>query len=72
MLVESELSHHNDISGTWQAGSDTGGVITNRIVPQNLATMVKRASGDFTAGSITGNGANVTAEVVSWTSGTNI
>ena len=65
----------NDISGTWQSGSDTGGVITNRIVSSKaLATMVVTgASGDFTVGeTITGNSANApTAEVVSWTSGTN-
>ena len=65
----------NDISGAWQAGSDTGGVITNRIVSsKTLATMVvSGASGDFTVGeTITGNSANApTAEIVSWTSGTN-
>jgi hypothetical protein len=65
----------NDISGAWQSGSETGGVITNRIVSSKaLATMVVTgASGDFTVGeTITGNSANApTAEVVSWTSGTN-
>ena len=65
----------NDISGTFAAGSDTGGVITNRIVSsKTTATMVVTGpSGDFTVGeTITGNSANApTAEVVSWTSGTN-
>ena len=42
----------NDISGTWQAGSSTGGTITNRVVSsKTLATMVvSGASGDFTVG----------------------
>ena len=65
----------NDISGTWAAGSNTGGVITNRIVSsKTTATMVvSGASGDFTVGeTITGNSSTApTAEVVTWTSGTN-
>lgn len=65
----------SDISGAWQSGSDTGGIITNRVVSsKTLATMVVTgASGDFTVGeTITGNSANApTAEVVTWDSGTN-
>ena len=65
----------NDISGTWSAGSNTGGVITNRIVSSKAtATMVvSGASGDFTVGeTITGNSStSPTAEVVTWTAGTN-
>ena len=65
----------NDISGTWQAGSSTGGTITNRVVSsKTLATMVvSGASGDFTVGeTITGNTAAApTAEVVTWVAGTN-
>ena len=65
----------NDISGSWQAGSNTGGVIANRIVSsKTTATMVvSSASGDFLVGeTITGNSASApTAEVVTWTSGTN-
>ena len=65
----------NDISGTWAAGSNTGGVITNRIVSsKTTATMVvSGASGDFTVGeTITGNSSTApTAEVVTWTSSTN-
>ena len=63
----------NDISGTWQSGSSTGGTIINRLVSsKTLATMaVTGASGDFTVGeTITGNSASApTAEVVSWTDG---
>ena len=65
----------NDISGTWGAGSNTGGVITNRLVSsKTLATMVVTgASGDFTVGeTITGNSSvTPTAEVVTWVAGTN-
>ncbi len=65
----------NDISGTWQAGSNTGGVITNRVVSSKAtATMVvSGASGDFVVGeTITGNSSTTpTAEVVTWTAGTN-
>jgi hypothetical protein len=65
----------NDISGVWQQGSDTGGVITNRVVSsKTIATMVVTgASGDFIVGeTITGNSANApTAEVITWDSGTN-
>ena len=65
----------NDISGTWSAGSNTGGVISNRVVSSKaLATMtVTGASGDFNIGeTITGNSATTpTAEVVTWTPGTN-
>ena len=65
----------NDISGIWAAGSNTGGVITNRVVSsKTTATMVvSGASGDFTVGeTITGNSSSApTAEVVTWTSGTN-
>ncbi len=65
----------NDISGNWQAGSNTGGVITNRVVSSKaLATMVVTgASGDFTVGeTITGNSSTTpTAEVVTWNAGTN-
>ena len=65
----------NDISGTWAAGSNTGGVITNRLVSsKTTATMVVTgASGDFTVGeTITGNSSDApTAEVVTWTSSTN-
>ena len=65
----------NDISGNWSAGSSTGGVITNRVVSsKTTATMVVTgASGDFTVGeTITGNSATApTAEVVTWTAGTN-
>ena len=64
-----------DITGSFQAGSSTGGVITQRIVSsKTTATMVvSGASGDFTVGeTITGNSATApTAEVVTWTSGTN-
>ena len=65
----------NDISGNWSAGSSTGGVITNRVVSlrqlqpwlllEHLVTLqlVK---------TITGNSAGApTAEVVTWTAGTN-
>ncbi len=65
----------NDISGIWAAGSDTGGVITNRVVSsKTTATLVVTgATGDFTVGeTITGNSADApTAEVVTWDSGTN-
>ena len=65
----------NDISGSWQAGSNTGGVIANRIVSSKAtATMVvSGASGDFLVGeTVTGNSASApTAEVVTWTAGTN-
>ena len=65
----------DDISGTFAQGSATGGVITNRLVSsKTLATMtVTGASGDFTVGeTITGStSAAPTAEVVTWTSGTN-
>ena len=65
----------NDITGAFQAGSNTGGVIAYRIVSsKTTATMVvSGASGDFTVGeTITGNSATTpTAEVVTWTSGTN-
>ena len=65
----------NDISGNWAAGSNTGGVITNRVVSsKTLATMnVTSASGDFTVGeTITGNSSGApTAEVVTWNAGTN-
>ncbi len=65
----------NDISGTWAAGSNTGGVITNRVVSsKTLATMVvSTPTGDFTPGeTITGNSADApTAEVLTWNSGTN-
>ena len=65
----------NDISGTWAAGSNTGGIISNRVVSsKTLANMtVTGASGDFTVGeTITGNSAtSPTAEVVTWTPGTN-
>ena len=65
----------NDISGTWAAGSNTGGIISNRVVSsKTLADMtVTGASGDFTVGeTITGNSAtSPTAEVVTWTPGTN-
>ena len=64
-----------DITGTFAAGSNTGGVISNRIVSsKTTATMVvSGASGDFTVGeTITGNSATApTAEVVSWTAGSN-
>ena len=64
-----------DITGTFAAGSNTGGVITNRIVSsKTTATLiVTGASGDFTVGeTITGNSATApTAEVVTWTTGTN-
>ena len=64
-----------DISGTWAAGSNTGGSISNRVVSsKTLATMVVTGpTGDFTAGeTITGNSADApTAEVVTWNSGTN-
>jgi len=65
----------NDISGIWSAGSNTGGVITNRVVSsKTTATLVVTgATGDFTVGeTITGNSASApTAEVVTWDSGTN-
>ena len=64
-----------DITGTFAAGSNTGGVISNRIVSsKTTATLVVTgASGDFTVGeTITGNSAGApTAEVVTWTAGTN-
>jgi hypothetical protein len=65
----------NDITGTFAAGSNTGGVITNRIVSsKTTATMVVSApTGDFTEGeTITGSSAtSPTAEVVTWDNGTN-
>ena len=65
----------DDISGTFAQGSATGGVIANRLVSsKTLATMVvSGASGDFTVGEvITGStSAAPTAEVITWTSGTN-
>jgi len=65
----------NDINGTWAAGSNTGGSISNRVVSsKTLATMVvSTPTGDFTPGeTITGNSADApTAEVVTWNSGTN-
>ena len=64
----------DDISGNWAAGSNTGGVIANRVVSSKTeATMViASASGDFTVGEvITGGTSGATAEVVSWTSSTN-
>ena len=65
----------NDISGNWAAGSNTGGTIANRVVSsKTTATMVvTSASADFTVGeTITGNSSTApTAEVVSWTAGTN-
>ena len=64
----------NDISGTWAAGSNTGGVIANRIISSKTTgtLVVASASGDFTVGeTITGGTSNATAEVVTWTSGTN-
>ena len=65
----------NDISGNWSAGSDTGGVITNRVVSSKTTAslVVTGPTGDFTVGeTITGNSATApTAEVVSWDSGTN-
>ena len=64
-----------DITGTFAAGSNTGGVISNRIVSsKTTATLiVTSASGDFTVGeTITGNSATApTAEVVTWNAGTN-
>ncbi len=64
-----------DITGAFQAGSNTGGVISYRIVSsKTTATMVvSGASGDFTVGeTITGNSATTpTAEVVTWNAGTN-
>ena len=64
-----------DITGTFAAGSNTGGVISNRIVSsKTTATLiVTGASGDFTVGeTITGNSATApTAEVVTWTANTN-
>ena len=61
----------NDISGTWQSGSATGGTVINRLVSsKTLCTMtVSSASGDFTVGeTITGNSsAAPTAEVITWT-----
>ena len=64
-----------DITGTFAAGSNTGGVISNRIVSsKTTATLVVTgASGDFTVGeTITGNSAGApTAEVVTWNAGTN-
>ena len=63
----------NDITGTFAAGSNTGGTIANRLVSsKTLATMtVTSASGDFTVGeTITGNTAAApTAEVITWTAG---
>lgn len=64
----------DDISGNWTAGSDTGGVISNRVISSKTeATMVvASASGDFAPGEIiTGGTSNATAEVVTWTSNTN-
>ena len=66
-----------DITGSFAAGSNTGGVIANRIVSsKTTATLVLNGAptgGDFEVGStITGNSANApTAEVVTWDSGTN-
>ena len=51
----------SDISGTWAAGSNTGGVITNRIISSKTTgtLVVASASGDFTVGeTITGGSSN--------------
>jgi len=65
----------NDISGTFAAGSDTGGVITNRLVSSKTTAtvVVTGATGDFIVGeTVTGDSAAApTGEVVSWDSGTN-
>jgi len=65
-----------DISGTFAQGSGTGGNIVNRIVSSNtLATIVLSGAPttDYQVGeTITGNSSNApTAEVVTWTTGTN-
>ena len=64
----------NDISGTWQVGSASGGNVTNRVISSKTTgtIVVTSASGNFTVGeTITGGTSNSTAEVVTWTSGTN-
>ena len=65
----------NDISGNWAAGSNTGGVILNRVVSsKTLATMTVTApSADFAVGeTISGNSASApSAEVITWDANTN-
>ena len=64
----------NDISGTFQVGSESGGNVTYRLVSSQtkLTMVVTGASGNFTVGeTITGQTSGATAEVVTWTSSTN-
>tara|TARA_S200002703_G_scaffold40971_1_gene35655 strand:- start:5808 stop:13097 length:7290 start_codon:yes stop_codon:yes gene_type:complete len=66
----------NDITGTFAQGDDVNSIITNRIVSSKTeATLVITAAsntGQFTVGqTITGGTSGATAEIVSWTSGTN-
>jgi len=67
----------DDVTGTFQAGSEGGGVVVNRIVSsKTVATMVVTSitggTGAFTVGeTITGNSANApTATVTNWDAGT--
>lgn len=67
----------SDVTGTFQSGSESGGVVINRLVSsKTTATMtvtgITAGTGAFTVGeTITGNSASApTATVVSWTPGT--
>jgi len=67
----------SDVTGTFQSGSESGGVVVNRIVSsKTVATMtvntITGGTGAFTVGeTITGNSANApTATVTAWDSGT--
>ena len=64
----------NDITGNWSAGSNTGGVIQNRVISSKTeaTVVVSNPTGDYTVGeTVTGGTSNATGEVVTWTSGTN-
>lgn len=65
----------NDITGTFLAGTDTGGNVTYQIISsKTTATLVLNGapSGDFTVGdSITGGTSSATAVITNWNSGTN-
>lgn len=64
----------DDVSGVFVASTETNSNISRRLVSsQTTATMVvSGAAADFIAGeTITGNTSGATAEVVTWTSGTN-
>ena len=62
----------NDITGNWSAGSNTGGVIQNRVISSKTeaTVVVSNPTGDYTVGeTVTGGTSNATGEVVTWTSG---